>query len=504
MQKSMVGNRGFHRAGSIFRWLVPLLVLPLFTTACEDETVVYRDRVQFEPVPDVAMNFVGYSDSTKKETVCGACHTTTQAEWVLTAHADAWATLQDGGHSQPFCEGCHTVNQLGNPVTGAAGYLAIADPRYHDVQCESCHGPGLPHVQAPETMQPIASIAADTGLTTGCGECHSGAHHPFVDEWVQSAHGQADQNVAAGREGCDGCHSAQGALRQFGENSEYVEKGGEPLALVCAVCHDPHGGTTNAGDVIEGQLRFTVNTTETELHLCARCHDRRSIPNNTSHGLEPHSPETALLEGSAGWFPPDMPADTLIGTHSSAPQLCATCHVNSFEVVDEATGDFVIAATGHLFNAIPCVDAEGVPNTDDCAMTVEARKWTGCTGSGCHGTAAAARSALFTGTSDVRMLADSLHNLLLAVDPNLSGPGGPIDGADPTFTTEEGAYFNYELAIFGGGGEERPDPLLTYAGTTVHNPFLIKALLRGSIEAVKAKHNLVTPQDVAALRESHR
>jgi len=41
------------------------------------------------------------------------------------------------------------------------------------VQCESCHGPGLPHVQNPDASQPLASILAAQDAAAGCGECHA-------------------------------------------------------------------------------------------------------------------------------------------------------------------------------------------------------------------------------------------------------------------------------------------------------------------------------------------
>ena len=82
-------------------------------------------------------------------------------------------------------------------------------------------------------------------------------------------------------------------------------------------------------------------------------------------GLEPHAPESALLLGEAGWFPPNAEIDVgeILGTHGTDrnERLCATCHVNKFTVTDEATGEFVFQSTGHLFTAIPCVDEQGIP-----------------------------------------------------------------------------------------------------------------------------------------------
>lgn len=474
------------------------IVLALLTVSACEEDVIYRDRVLFENPPANAGSFLGYSDVDDHETVCGNCHVGQQAEWVLTGHADAWEGLQASGHAATFCEGCHTVGERGNAVEGSVGWTATGDERYYDVQCESCHGPGLTHVQNPDASQPLASIRADTAATNGCGECHSGAHHPFVDEWASSGHGTA-LAYPAGRPGCQSCHRGQNALLAFGERAEYIEKDSAVhMPITCAVCHDPHGGAADPARVHAGQLRFPVrNTPSAQEHLCAQCHDRRSVPSNTStHGLHPHSPETALIEGTAGWWAPGsvLSEDTIRGTHGSDanPGLCATCHVTGFSVTDALTGEEVFT-TGHTFAALPCVGAGGapLPGGTDCGYTVSARSWRGCTASGCHGDATAARSALLTQGNNVLELADSLRGLLLIVDPNGEDAGGEIDGGSPIFTVAEGAWFNYNLAIHTGEGAA--DPLGTVAATTAHNPFLIESLLRASINAVQTRYGLVPP-----------
>jgi hypothetical protein len=105
--------------------LLPLAVVGLAAaSACVDEKIVYRDRDLFEEPLSQAGSFLGYSDQSSKLTVCGNCHVEKQGDWIATAHADAWAGLQANPGAQSFCEGCHTVNELGNHVTAAAGYNA--------------------------------------------------------------------------------------------------------------------------------------------------------------------------------------------------------------------------------------------------------------------------------------------------------------------------------------------------------------------------------------------
>ncbi|MGD8602696.1 MAG: cytochrome c3 family protein, partial [Gemmatimonadota bacterium] len=338
--------------------LMSLAILALSAlSGCVDEKIVYRDRDLFEDPLAAAGDFLGYSDVADTLTVCGNCHVSPQGEWQGTAHAGAWETLQESGHAATYCEGCHTVNELGNAVTETAGYNATGEERYHDVQCESCHGPGLEHVTDPKgSTIPLAPMTVGVDNTQGCGECHNGDHHPFVEQWETSAHAvsSGDSHDVS----CQQCHTGNGALVAWGFDAPYLEQG-ETFDITCAVCHDPHS------DKHDKQLRFPVGGVPIEQNICSQCHDRRTEPDSTSsHGLEPHSPETGLLQGDVGWFPPGLEIDRgeIIASHGSEgnEKLCATCHVARFDVTDEQTGDFVFTAVGHGFNAIPCTDASGV------------------------------------------------------------------------------------------------------------------------------------------------
>lgn len=470
----------------------------LATGACEDTKIIEVERPFFPEPPANAGGFLGFDEIEASLTVCGNCHVGQQAGWEGTAHADAWASLQASGSAQAFCEGCHSVSEQGNVASGQVGYAATQDPRYQDVQCESCHGPGAQHVANPDASAPFASLsvsfeAGAAGLSPaqdaeyGCADCHEGTHHPFVEEWSQSPHARVVE-YPAGNPSCQGCHRGQNTLIAWGENADYIEKNSaEHLPVVCGVCHDPHEHN------FEGQLRFPVDTPELEENLCARCHNRRTAPLATSsHGLEPHSPEAALLIGDAGWFPPGANIDQgqILGTHGTDlnPRSCATCHLPMFEVTDQSTGAFVFNTVGHLFRPIPCVDAQGIPQPFEvqCGFTTAERSFKACTGGACHGTEATAAAALLSAKADVERLVEDLRELLLEVDPNLEAPGGEIDPNNPTFTVAEGAFFNMELAEF-GNEEFGTDNVV---GSTVHNPFLVRALLIASLNAVEEEYGI--------------
>ncbi len=209
-------------------WLLALpLVLALGFVACSDDCPSC-DAPGIVP-PEGGQGYLGYTDLAGAEaegfTTCGLCHATFQSGWATTGHAQAWDDLQSSGGAQDYCEPCHTVNQLGNPDTTDVGYLASGDSVFYDVQCESCHGGGATHAGGPTLDNaPLCSIVADTAATTGCGECHSGEHNPFVEQWAASRHGQVN-SYPGSREGCNACHEGRVAMEvKFYETSNYVEK----------------------------------------------------------------------------------------------------------------------------------------------------------------------------------------------------------------------------------------------------------------------------------------
>jgi predicted CXXCH cytochrome family protein len=454
--------------------------LGLAVTACIDGDAVFERLPEFQDPPPAAEGFLGYGDPAEKLVLCGNCHIGQQAEWEHTAHAGAWSTLQESGAAQEFCEACHTVGANGNWVTDEdVAWAATGDPRYQDVQCESCHGPGLEHITNPDANQPLPPLVVGVDFTSGCGECHSGTHQPFVEEWSQSRHGTMNP-FPQGREDCVQCHEARGIFAAWGIKSEYLEKDQvEAIPITCAVCHDPHDPTNPK------QLRFPVDEINLDANLCMKCHQRRGGPDpSTSRG--PHSPQGPLLLGTAGWRPPGFAFadDTIVGTHGTGanPRLCATCHVNRLEVTDSLTGAFVFEASGHLFQATPCLDAQGIPTTGTC--DIAERSFAGCAISGCHGTPDVARSALTVARGRIDGLVATLDGLLGQI------PLSEFDDTDNLVTTAEGARFNSELGAL--------------RGSPAHNPFLMEALLSASIAEVRAEYGLSPPQQSATGTTTHR
>jgi predicted CXXCH cytochrome family protein len=499
------------------RWVPVFAVAGLALAACQDTETIFVEvpvevevprELYTEPLPAGAANYLGYNDDALTNPTCAECHAEIGAKWKNTVHSEAWEVLQMSGEAQPSCEGCHSVSELGNAATDPGGWTGSQDERYHDVQCESCHGPGKDHVDT-GTNAPLASIALPFAIdgqgnvtpgTNGCGECHSQKEQPYLEQWTLSDHAESNEKYPAQdpTRYCVGCHTAQGALARWGVTSNYVEKewqAGDAQPLVCAVCHNPHDASN------EHQLRFPVETEQITDHLCAQCHNRRPIPDaGSSHGLHPHAPEALMLAGEAGYFFPDMEigAGDVIATHGreTNPEKCATCHVSEFEITDGG-GDLLFKATGHTFQPIPCVDALGIPTDDEtCELSTTARSFNGCVDAGCHGVEAAVFSAFLAATTRIQGDVLELEELLPLVDPNLDDPcvepdvpGDPapntciIDPTDGVITTAEGAFFNMELAL-------HPTGTRVWA-STAHNPFLLEILLLTSIDEVEAEYGVM-------------
>jgi predicted CXXCH cytochrome family protein len=478
------------------RLVVGLAVL----SACTSEKIVYRDREPFNQPVDAASGFVGYYTASTKQTACGNCHVGTQRDWKGTAHAKAYKTLADlpAGTAQGFCYDCHTVGPNGNRTTGNVGYKAVQDTAYHDVQCEACHGPGFNHVKEPDLAAnwPYAR-AGTTPAKETCLSCHSGTHHPFAEEWGASGHAQIIATAAnrPAADGCPACHNGKETLKAWGVTSTYVESTeAAAFPVNCSVCHDPHGSANSK------QLRFPIDTPDPERNLCMKCHLRRFEPALNSSRLAPHAPQGAVLLGVAGYRPPGFiyAEDSVLTSHASDrnPRLCAGCHVQAFTVTDATSGNFVFQATGHLFAAVPCLDAQGKPIADNsCAYTATARSWKTCVSAGCHADAAIAAQRLNGARNEIELLAAQIW-----VDTDHDETVEASDGGylatlkstrptewkvDATITPAEGAEFNSKTVgeRYANGDKSKG----------VHNPFLARALLSATINELQSVYGLPAP-----------
>jgi predicted CXXCH cytochrome family protein len=522
--------------------LVTVLATGGLGTACTeteyDTTIIEVERPAFNEPADSINGFLGLYSVEDNQTVCGNCHADYQATWATTDHSGAWATLQNSGAAQDFCAGCHAISELGNDLTEPAGYNLVADSTYFNVQCENCHGAGLPHVesvQAGNVVRPFASIAVDTLGTNGCAGCHEGSHHPFVEQWGESKHGYGGTHFLppyGDRAGCNICHEGRAALAlNFGVSSDFVEKSQATnwQPITCAVCHDPHDAT------FDGQLRADI-AEPSRNNICVKCHAREGVPpssNTTRRG--PHAAQGLLvIDEDVGYKPPNFQYDSvrIAGSHGTEgnPRLCASCHVYRFDVTDQVTGEFLLTSVGHTFEAIQCLDAQGLPTQGPCDLAQ--RQFGGCAVSGCHTTQDAARAAYVTGRNRMNFLVDLLwtdtdsDSLMERTDGGLlpevlgqaidAGRLNEINMYDGVLTPAEGAIWNAQLAYtpdrtvwsnFKVAGQlscnSTTTPTCTTQGSSntahpssgggSHNPFLNEALILASVEHLQDYYGVSAP-----------
>lgn len=108
---------------------------------------------------------------------CRACHPARVERWQKTDHAKAWETLVT--KKQQFnqdCLICHvTLPTYDKEIVTRESLIASLSPEFHGVGCESCHGPGQQHIQAPEASK-LRRPTAET-----CTTCHTTDHDDDFD-----------------------------------------------------------------------------------------------------------------------------------------------------------------------------------------------------------------------------------------------------------------------------------------------------------------------------------
>lgn len=104
---------------------------------------------------------------------CRECHAQAFPAWEGSKHEHAYATLVKAGKQYDLdCVRCHVL------ATGRPGAVCRVDrvEGRTSVGCESCHGPGSLHLEAPTS----GNILARPGREQ-CVGCHNGEHSPHFD-----------------------------------------------------------------------------------------------------------------------------------------------------------------------------------------------------------------------------------------------------------------------------------------------------------------------------------
>ncbi len=136
---------------------------------------------------------------------CRDCHKPSHKIWKESGHAKAWQTLVEldpPRNFDPECISCHVVgwnSQRYFPYE--SGFLdEYETPHLIDVGCESCHGPGLAHVDAElessdeelkKKLQEAMVITKEQSEKWQCVTCHDLDNSPdfnFEEYWPQVEH----------------------------------------------------------------------------------------------------------------------------------------------------------------------------------------------------------------------------------------------------------------------------------------------------------------------------
>lgn len=386
---------------------------------------------------------------------CSLCHQSTHTDWAKTLHAKALESLEAiGQDTNATCVPCHVV---GFGETG--GFVDRATTNdLANVGCEACHGGARAHAEnaSDRSLRPDASLASEV-----CGRCHTGSHHPHIDEWQEAGHATINEDVAADLiaggfyvNSCGPCHSGE-VFYLSRLQSETVaddhfagDTADELVPITCAVCHDPHAVTDNAAEPEDGrdfQLRFpevvaptptnTVDaaTDPTRFNLCGQCHHSRGREwTATSRG--PHHSVQANIY--AGEMP--LPADdadllvfSRVSVHSFASEQCATCHMYRQDFQDEQAP----AISGHTFEV----------------------NQASCTNSGCHPSIEQALAVQQTLQTEIQGRLDAVKALL--GDPSTweyEAGGGPADQSTITDTVKQARFLYYYALNDGSLGMHNP------------------------------------------------
>lgn len=262
--------------------------------------------------------------------VCRLCHSTAYNDEMMTAHFNTmvddpddpfdFISIWEEDGSPEFCLRCHTTGwdeSLDNGGADEPGRLKLMS----GVKCEVCHGPGSEHVEGGGDVTKI-EVRYESEL---CGSCHNGAHHPTYDEWEESDHAIALEDLLdSGHAGdhCLECHSAD----YYYDRTITVETA--VYSIECVRCHDAHGSNE------EHQLILPAE------EMCASCHNA----GGAQVGSTPHHTSLEMLVGYgayewAGEDYPNSPHKDLI------EERCVRCHMYTEEYEDEENP----AIAGHSF-----------------------------------------------------------------------------------------------------------------------------------------------------------
>lgn len=235
-----------------------------------------------------------------------------------------------GGYvGDAVCLACHDGRT-------AMDMRSISDSPHANVGCETCHGPGLIHVQNAGRaglgiLNPASlSFGSSVGI---CTECHADA----ADSFQRSAHATGE---AATCHDCHDVHTAGGMFLSPLDNS------------LCLGCHASMGFDAPE-DVIAHAVYHPLDPAGTGAGRCTSCHMTPLQRQNQADGPRDHSMVTVPPEAS------NLAAE--MGISPVPPNSCAGiegCHDGSVPTapvfdVDSAAGNSIVQPLYEAVGLLP-------------------------------------------------------------------------------------------------------------------------------------------------------
>ncbi len=314
--------------------------------------------------------------------------------WTALPLAEDWADPAYDFNTQ--CAGCHTTNFDAEALTWDET----------GIQCESCHGMGLHHVEIADDAGSSVSDAEYAELSAAinfgldsqvCGQCHIQGTHPATDlpfpvdyhpgmaledtgfvpaatdnpafwystghatgpnmqfnEWVQSSHTSA---LASAQEAdnfdasCLGCHSVAQRRADFLIDDEWVDEDEfDPLStldahgfgVTCASCHNPH------------EVDNDLHLVDESYPLCISCHTNGEDTEGIHHPVQEVYEGLTLIEN----------IEPIAGAHFSAEDgpTCNTCHMHPVETKNGLR-------SSHTFHPVSPAGAAEIADLQDACTT---------------------------------------------------------------------------------------------------------------------------------------
>jgi DmsE family decaheme c-type cytochrome len=265
------------------------------------------------------------------------------------------AAADDGYVGMNTCRGCHQ-QKYDSFLKSTHAKAAIPGNPANRQSCESCHGPGLAHVQkggGRGTGMIAFGRKTDPQVKQArCLFCHQDSRVvPFWDLSKHKVNGVSCSDCHSGHSGtknnlkmtepalCLTCHASIRA--QANKQSHHPVKEG---LMKCSQCHDQHGGS--GAKMIKAD---TVN------ELCVKCHaDKRGpflwehppvaenclnchVPHGSNHGKLLSSKPPLLCQGchDAAQHPGTIytkfetfPGSAASGKNRLIARSCLNCHTN--------------------------------------------------------------------------------------------------------------------------------------------------------------------------------